>query len=653
MKILRRFILIAVLLLLPTQAWARYTWYKSTTAGPWGTATSWDLHSGGDGGDGAVPQAGDTVILDNLSANMTGLSADGVCASLTFTGYTATFTHTAGYKITVAGNITLGAGYVAAGATSAFVISATSILTTNGISIGNITYNAVGGTLTLADNLTSIGSFTNTAGTIAPGTFTVTLNGSAVTVTATAAILFHSLNRTPAAPAKTDTLLLGGAAGINIEDTLTVSDGATTSNRVLIASDTIGTSRTITVNAGGTISFSNVDFRDVHLHNVDVDPYDASAIAGGSGNCGGNTGITFTTADDWYWHQGTGNWSDPTKWFTATNGGGSVSTYPPLPQDTAKFDASSFDAGGATVTQDMPRIGSVDFTGVTNSPQFGDIIASMSIFGSITWGAVTLEGYTRTWTWEGRGAYSFTSNGVSFVSKSFILNAPGGSMLILQDALTIDSLTITRGTFNANGQNVTLAGFSGEGTETRGVTLGAGTWTVTGTLYQWELRFIIGLTWDATGSTLKFTGSAATVYMRSGTLVYNNIWVAPGAGTSGFQLAYTSNVSCTGYFKDDGTAAHSILFTAGTTTTAAQFLISGNPGALHTIGSITAAGHILAKSGGGIVNLSNVSVSYSTASPALTFYAGPTPPSVNGGNNSGWTFSGPGGKRLLTTGVGK
>lgn len=59
----------------------------------------------------------------------------------------------------------------------------------------------------------------------------------------------------------------------------------------------------------------------------------------------------FTTA-------ATCNWSSGSTWSTATWSNHSI----PLPQDTATFTT----AGTVTITQDMPRIGSVDFTGSSN-----------------------------------------------------------------------------------------------------------------------------------------------------------------------------------------------------------------------------------------------------------------------------------------------
>jgi hypothetical protein len=58
-------------------------------------------------------------------------------------------------------------------------------------------------------------------------------------------------------------------------------------------------------------------------------------------------------------------------------------------------------------------------------------------------------------------------------------------------------------------------------------------------------------------------------------------------------------------------------------------------GAGCTIGSITAAQHTLAKSGGGRVPVVGATISQSVASPANTFFDAN---GVNGGNNTNWIF---------------
>lgn len=166
----------------------------------------------------------------------------------------------------------------------------------------------------------------------------------------------------------------------------------------MVQSDTKGTARTITVNT--TVTASNVDILDVV--GAGSASWNLSAISGKSGDCGGNSGMTLTTGINQYFQAGTSqNWSTAGNWYLATNGGGGAG-YVPLPQDTAIFDANSITAGSVVITQDMPRIGGVNWTGATNTPTWTTSTAC-SIFGSITLiSGMTLTGSAELYTYEGR-----------------------------------------------------------------------------------------------------------------------------------------------------------------------------------------------------------------------------------------------------------
>ena len=91
-----------------------------------------------------------------------------------------------------------------------------------------------------------------------------------------------------------------------------------------------------------------------------------------------------------------------------------------------------------------------------------------------------------------------------------------------------------------------------------------------------------------------------------------------------------------------GTAAHSILFTNGTTNTFTTFSVNGASAAARiSINSTNTATHTLTKAGGGTINCDYLNIQHSVATPANTWYAGD-----NCINNqlvltagSGWMFS--------------
>jgi hypothetical protein len=102
---------------------------------------------------------------------------------------------------------------------------------------------------------------------------------------------FNSLSIT--APASAGLRQVSFTADQTITGTLTAA-GATAVRRIMLRSNTVGTTRTLTV---GTLSADDCDFRDITI---------AGTAAGGSptraGDCGGNSGVTFPAPKTVYWN---------------------------------------------------------------------------------------------------------------------------------------------------------------------------------------------------------------------------------------------------------------------------------------------------------------------------------------------------------------
>jgi len=406
-----------------------------------------------------------------------------------------------------------------------------------------------------------------------------------------------------------------------VTTTLTIT-GSSAVNRIFIQSNTLGTARTITA---ATVVVTNADFQDIT--GAGAGDWDLSAITGGSGNCGGNTGITFTTADDWYWHVDGGNTNNYAKWYTATNGGGSqmASTMVPLPQDILHFDANSFDSGSQTVTQNMSRIGSIDFTGATNTPTFTTSTVA-SVFGSITLiSGMTLTASTQAYTLAGRGSYTLDSGGKSW-AKAFTINAPGGTITLKSNFTMAKDilLTITNGTLScvdgANNWIISAGRFQIGAAAT--VSLGSGTHLATwdGSLTTLFQSFL-GATFSANTSTLKFNGAlTANVYLDSGTVNYNgmNFW---NATTNNFALVVIGSGTFNDFKIDAG---RTVKFTNSTNTTVTTFTALGTSGSHITLSNTSGTTHAtLTKAGSGLISgCDYIDASYLTGSPADTWYIG-------------------------------
>lgn len=601
--------------------------------GNWNLADSWATTSGGATYHAAPPTSSDDVFFDaNTPTGTHTVNTTANTLSLDFTGFTGTLAGQ--YSLDVYGSMTMGAGMTNnyLGQITFRPTSNSCVIRSNGVTLNSrLRFYKTGGTFQLYDDLTVGGmlnsiSLTLTAGTFDPNNKTVTVNSSQY-CTIQGAFTFYNFIRTSGAAPLADLTL---KSNITVTNTLTIT-GNSAINRIFVKSDTLGTARTLTA---ATVSVTNADFQDIT--GAGAGSWDLSAITGGSGDCGGNTGITFTTADDWYWHADTGNVSDYSKWYTATNGGGSqmASTRVPLPQDTLKFDANSFDSASQTITQNMSRIGSIDFTGATNTPTFTTSTAA-SVYGSITLiSGMTLTASTQTYTFEGRGSYTLDSGGKDWY-KYFYLNAPGGT-LTLQSNLSIlgNGLQISSGTFSA------VDGINNYNVYTRTVNISASCTLIMGSGI-WEMYAVNldGWTCSPTAtincgtSTIKYSGTrTANCKFVGGGKTYYNFW----DNSSGAYYFTVTGSNTFNDFKID--AGREVRFTAGTNTTVTTFTAEGTDVAPITLTSNTTSAATLTKAGGGTITVKYCDISYLTATPAGTWLAYTTDGNVDSGNNTGWTF---------------
>lgn len=530
--------------------------------------------------------------------------------------------------------------------------SGTAVLSlgSSNITISGNTFSINSGTTVTAH--TSTISFTNSSGATFSGggkiynnvLFPSTGNSSTgFTINGNNTFSNLTLDNTLATIGRTHTIFLGGDQTVN--GTFS-SQGNSVINRIFIGSTVKGTPRTITA---ANILVSNTDFQDI------TGAGDASwdLSAGISGNAGGNTmkalgDAAFTTPKTWYFHEaaaGTDNWSTVGKWFTETNGGGSVATYPPLPQDTARFDSNSFDAGSKTVTQDMPRIGSVDWTGATNTPTW-TTSTDCSVFGSITLiPGMLLTASTQTYTFEGRGSNTLDSAGLTW-EKPITLNMASSDSLTLKSNLTMratKTLTVTSGTLSAvdgaNNWAISAGKVSVASSNAAVLTLGSATHLITGTSsILWSFGASGVLT--ANTATIKFTGAlvAHTHFAGGGKTTYYNVW---NATTNAYQMIIEDSNTFNNFKSDAG---RTNTFTAGTTQTFSSFNAIGTLGNPITLDS-TGTTFNLVKTGGGRVSADYLSVSRSAVTPANTWYSGAN--STVDGTNSGWTLSSPPSQQII------
>jgi hypothetical protein len=622
---------------------ANVYWFGGS--GNWSDHTNhWSNNSGNSPASlhGAIPGTDDDVIFDANSGTGTctinttawckdfNMSASSLSSLVINSGISpyGNFTLLSGMSLTTDSNTR----YLSFEATSGTIS-----ITTNGVTIPiSMRFNGAA-TFRLVDDLVCSGSFFNRVnGILDPVTNSkkVTLNSSSVAImgafTTTSSFYDLTING-----------YNSNNAYISLNNNITVSNalviaGYSTDVRLLIKSNTVWTQRTITT-TGGSVTVTNTDFQDINAVG-DAGDWDLSAVAGGIGDCGNNTGITCTTADEWYWHYDGGNFSDHTKWYTATNGGGTQSTHIPLPQDTAYFDSNSFDSDSQTITMDMLRFGSVVWTGATHSPTF-TTVSALNVYGSMTF----IDAMSISFNAASLTFYNSTDNTLDSKEKSFagdiIINKVGGELKLKSNFITPGSLYLNNGDFTAvdgvNNYNVTCGNLISSFATTRVLTMGSGTWTLTGNLNILNNFTPTNLTLNAGTSTIKLTGTLTTDKTFGNAALTGVTWANFWNATTGNYIITVYGSNNYSDFKIDAGRSMKFMDTTDQTCTSLTWIgTSANKITLR--GSSTAGWKISDTTGTN--DCEWLDIDYSTAEGGATFNA---TNSTDGGHNSGWNITAP------------
>lgn len=583
---------------------SRELYWNPTGNANWGDANVWSLTDGGTR-DQSTPTLEDNCHFTSTNVYKCTVAATADCANLTFnggTGFTGEFKLSG--NINIYGDVILYSGMNFSSTIYTLSFSKTGIqtLTTNTITVPANVYVGNSTTLRLLDDLSCPQCYGGgTSSKINPDSHSLTCSawGQDILPTMTTGT-YLNLSITGNALKNLAVSLYGD---VTTSGNFTIT-GNSAINRLFIRSSTIGTARTITCN--GTVSVDKADFRDIT--GAGSGSWDLSGAAGYSGNCGGNSGITFTTAT-------TQDCSAGTTWSTAT-----WTSRVPLPQDTATFSGSS-----RTITQDMPRIGSVNFTG--SSGLTWTTSTTCSCFGSINLTDLgTLTASTQTYTFEGRnynsmpaGGWTITCSGKTW-EKTIAINAPTGTYKISDSFYSNNPVQLWNGELNTNNQAMQSSTFVPQaGTKT--ITLGSTVWSLNGANTT-PLSFAgsSGLTITANTATFKFTGAL------TGNITYNgngislngaSLWNA----TTNNYVLIVLNSSTVNDFKIE--AGREVNFTQSTTTTVTTFTALGTSGSHIVIHSTTATNATLAKAGGGVITgCDYIDFTDINGTPADTWYVG-------------------------------
>jgi hypothetical protein len=468
--------------------------------------------------------------------------------------------------------------------------------------------------------------------------FTTTVPGDTVSISSSN--VFTNLSF--AAPSSVGITTVSLAGNQTITGTLTVG-GATATNRCFIRSSTTTITRTITAAA---VSLQNTDFRDITASGT------AAPFAGTNlGNAKGNLNITFASPKTVYWNLAGSQFWSATGWALGSGGTPAVNNFP-LAQDTAVFD----DTGSVgTVTINAPwNIGTIDMSNRTSAMTLSPGGNNPFVYGDWINGPGTTIPDAGLFTFSGRNNQFITSAGKPF-NQSLVIDSIGGTVQILDNLTLTGDLVLTRGTFNANNQNVTTGIFNSSNSNTRTLTMGSGIWTLTRTGTVWDTSTTSLLTFNVNTANIVLSDTSTTTRtFNGGALTYNTITIG---GTTGISSTFFGTTAGTviNTLASTKTVAHNIFFNANITIV--NWAVTGTPGNIVTIRSgVVGTQRIITYTGSGILSMDYMSIedlnfSYGLgATQRYKVYAGLN--SINSNNNLGVLFQSTTAQAfLLTTGT--
>ena len=414
-----------------------------------------------------------------------------------------------------------------------------------------------------------------------------------------------------------------------VTGTLTMN-GNSLINRLLVCNTTYGTSSTITCN--GTIVASYLNISDIT--GAGTASWNLSAITGGAGDGGGNSGITFTTAQNCYMKTAvSANWSGSI-WFTTS--GGSTSTRVPLLQDTAILDANSVTAASITITLDYSGLPSINCTGVLNSPTLSFASGNYFIYGSMTM-TTTVITNSNSPMFVGRGTPSI--NGVTLTPGAVIgigNYTITGTNTFNGNGFSCVGGTLTLGSSTVNAASINFSNFGGYFPATPNnsiINYGSSTINLTGTTSTFSGP---SATTGTNTSSINFTDTtsgAKSFYSSTGGTTFYNLSVAGASGAGALTIGSTANT----FNKVTLNAGSSVVFPASTTTTVSRLYCLGTAAAGITITSSSSGTQATISQAAHNVNGDYISIKDSKVQGGATFLAGTH--STNVSNNTGWSFT--------------
>lgn len=412
--------------------------------------------------------------------------------------------------------------------------------TTGGTETNSLNFNITTGTyaLTISNsvvmrslNFTGFaGSYSQTAATIfgdltVSSGMTYTNSAAALTFAATSGVqLITSAGKTLGAITQNG---VGGTVRLATSTTLSSRTYTLTNGTLDLATNTA----TLTC---GTFSSNNANTRQIQF----------------------GTGAITTTGTGTVWSTSTATNLTYTGTPTVNISNNSASATTVTSHVTGGTEANAFDFNFTTGTYALTLttasvIKSLNYTGFAGSWNPGPsstltfygnltLVTGMSFVspgGAAVWTFAATSG-TQTITCAGKALGSITQNGV------------GGTVSLGDAFLSVNTYTLTNGTLNANNQNFTAGLFSSNNSNVRTLTMGSGTWTLSGTGTVWDLGTVTNLTFnkDTANIVLSDTSTTARTFAGGGR-TYNNLTIGGATGISTLNLSGTNTFATLGSTK--------------------------------------------------------------------------------------------------------
>ncbi len=239
----------------------------------------------------------------------------------------------------------------------------------------------------------------------------------------------------------------------------------------------------------------------------------------------------------------------------------------PLPQDTLFVDANAFNGATTFTIASAPRIGAINFTGVTNTPTIALASASgMDICGDLILVSGMTHGTTNGITLAGRGSRSFDGGGLTWPASNLAVNTAPSSTYSLASAFTSSgALFASSGTLALNGHNLTTTAIT-----VQGGTI-SGTGAITGTTFtQTAGTTTLGGTMTLTGADAISGGTFNT--NGNGVTGHNTLAISGGTVNLDAQFNGSAGITLSGGTTNDSGAAGELKGTTFSCTAGIQTL---------------------------------------------------------------------------------